>query len=75
MKLGMYFVLMIMTFMFALVGCNSYSPFGENLENSNEVLVKGERFEKKITDADKISSLVDVMNKSKVIALLKKPRV
>ena len=54
--------------MLTIVGCSSKSPFGEDLEKKNEVLVKGEKFEKKLTDVNEISRLVDVLNKSKAIA-------
>jgi hypothetical protein len=65
-KFGMYVLAVIMTISL-IVGCSSKSPFGENLESKNEVLVKGEKIDKTITDANEISYLVNVLNKSKAI--------
>jgi hypothetical protein len=62
-----YLIIVIMTFVLAIVGCTKESAFGDDLVKSNEVLVKGEQFEKKLTDADQISGLVAVLNTSKAI--------
>lgn len=67
MKQGVYLVLGIMAIIFIIAGCSNNSPFGEDLGNAREVLVKGEKLEKKITDAEQISNLVDILNKSKAI--------
>lgn len=67
MKQGTYVALVMMTVILSIVGCSGKSPFGENLKSTSEVLVKGEQFEKKITDVGEISTLVDLLNKSKAI--------
>lgn len=67
MKQGLRVVLLLITCMFAIVSCSSKSTFGKDLENSYEVIIKGEKFEEQLTDKDKISSLVEVLNKSKAI--------
>ncbi|RED51124.1 hypothetical protein [Cohnella lupini] len=65
-NLKFYLTIVIMTFVLAIVGCTKESTF-EDLVKSNEVLVKGEHLEKKLTDADQISRLVNVIIKSKAI--------
>lgn len=65
-KYGMYVLVIIVTISL-IVGCSSKSPFGENLGSKNEVMVKGEKIDKTITDANEISDLVNVLNKSKAI--------
>jgi hypothetical protein len=67
MKQGLYVALVIMTFIFAIVGCTRESTFGIELKNSKQVILKGEKFEKKITDTDTISSLASILNKSNAI--------
>ncbi|CAM4419832.1 hypothetical protein FHS16_003818 [Paenibacillus endophyticus] len=64
MKQGMCLFLLIITCMLAIVSCSSKSTFGEELENNYEVLIKGEKFEEQLTNEDKISGLVEVLNNS-----------
>jgi len=53
--------------MFAITGCASENKNAVDLETSKEVLVKGDGYANKITDADRISSLAGILNQRKEI--------
>ncbi|BBI30774.1 hypothetical protein KCTCHS21_01730 [Cohnella abietis] len=61
------FFLVILAFLVFIVGCSKDVPFRELIKNSDEVLIRHDNFEKKITDKDKVLSLVNVLDKSNPI--------
>ncbi|WP_138753115.1 hypothetical protein [Paenibacillus sinopodophylli] len=67
MKKRLSYSFVVLTVILIVTGCSGKGPFENVLTDAKEVIVKGEQIDQKLTDADEIARLVDILEESKAI--------
>jgi len=61
------YLILILLFCTTFIGCSQSVPFAKDLEDSLEVRIKSEAFDKKITDEAEIKKLAAIINDSREV--------